>query len=675
MIKDLINELRKLIPFKITDSEIISLSLDISRTSDSKITKHINLFKSQYHLKLNSIQKNKIRDYIIGRTKQWDIKKINPINKEIIKDADIITSLKTLLTGIKRNKEGVLGTMSSRLINNTTNSKKLYEKIIEDLEKNNKQLIVLNIKHEDKLSAGLIKSTISSIYDKLSNFHNLAIIFENIDWKTIADVSVFCENFKLEDNFNVFNKQKENKNLELINFLKTNKNININKELEAGVKNYYKSLLHGFQFNDLLISSSENIKILLLQKIQLDENLYPCPDCLKKMVRGNSYPKLMQKSFECQNPNCPSRSKIGRGKRYDLLSVKRNLKLQDEKNIIKSDFAKKFRRDIFESKDYLEMLIRFYSWNNDNILILKNLANKKGAEILFGRKVEYKNFNYGLKLSKKTNLEVFLELICKNINTNKEKAENLLNSNLFCLVQGDSSNVLLSISKEITGAVTSPPYYNAREYSQWPSFLCYLIDMAINASSVYSKLKNKSLYFYNIGDIVGQDNVYVSSHMSKRRLMLGFYSVLIFEQVGFKLIDNIIWDKGEVQSKRNSTENLFPGYIKPINCYEHIFIFSKGEKNINIKNHILKLDSVKKINSKGENKLGHTAPYPESLVETVFNYMDKTGYILDPFLGSGTTVMAGIKNNIKTIGVELNSEYYKLSSNRIKNLLDKHTLS
>ena len=151
--------------------------------------------------------------------------------------------------------------------------------------------------------------------------------------------------------------------------------------------------------------------------------------------------------------------------------------------------------------------------------------------------------------------------------------------------------------------------------------------------------------------------------------MLGFYSVLIFEKIGFNFIDNIIWDKGEVQSKRNSTENLFPGYIKPINCYEHILIFGKNKNSININNHLLKLDAVIKINSKGENKLGHTAPYPEGLVETIFNHIDKTGYLLDPFLGSGTTVISGGKKDIKTVGVELNDTYYDLALNRISDAL------
>ena len=112
---------------------------------------------------------------------------------------------------------------------------------------------------------------------------------------------------------------------------------------------------------------------------------------------------------------------------------------------------------------------------------------------------------------------------------------------------------------------------------------------------------------------------------------------MIFEIVGYKLKENIIWDKGEVQSKRNSTINLFSGYVKTINCYEHILVFSKSNMGKNNRK-IEKFSPVIKINSKGENKYKHTAPYPTELVELVKPYLISGKYLLDPFLGSGTTI-------------------------------------
>ncbi|MBO6072110.1 hypothetical protein J6P59_00350 [bacterium] len=84
--------------------------------------------------------------------------------------------------------------------------------------------------------------------------------------------------------------------------------------------------------------------------------------------------------------------------------------------------------------------------------------------------------------------------------------------------------------------------------------------------------------------------------------------------------------------------NLFSGYVKPINCYEHIFVFNKSNNGTNNKK-IAKFNPVIKINSKGENIYKHTAPYPLELVELIRPYIIKNKYVLDPFVGSGTTLI------------------------------------
>lgn len=81
-----------------------------------------------------------------------------------------------------------------------------------------------------------------------------------------------------------------------------------------------------------------------------------------------------------------------------------------------------------------------------------------------------------------------------------------------------------------------------------------------------------------------------------------------------------------------------------------------------------------KINSHGKNTYGHTAPYPEELVKIILPYIQgKTGYVLDSFLGSGTTVIA-LMNKTKVLGFEMNEIYYNLSLERIKNKANQFTL-
>ena len=186
----------------------------------------------------------------------------------------------------------------------------------------------------------------------------------------------------------------------------------------------------------------------------------------------------------------------------------------------------------------------------------------------------------------------------------------------------------------------------------------------INALSVYFSATEGAYYLYNIGDIVSEDNVFVSSHTSKRRIPLGFMSCLIFDIVGFNLVGNILWDKGEVQSKRNSTNNLYSGFIKCVNCYEHFLVFRKGQYEF-LSNTVEKIVPVIKINSKGENKAKHTAPYPIDLVNLGMPYVNKDKYVLDPFLGSGTTLVWCRDNGLKGLGFEMNEDYYDLCLNNI----------
>lgn len=91
-------------------------------------------------------------------------------------------------------------------------------------------------------------------------------------------------------------------------------------------------------------------------------------------------------------------------------------------------------------------------------------------------------------------------------------------------------------------------------------------------------------------------------------------------------------------------------------------------KNIEIK---LNVDKVKyicpvmKIGKGGKNLLGHTAPYPINLVENIRELCNENSVILDPYLGSGTTVLWAKENKYKCIGIEINKDYYNLAINRI----------
>ena len=278
--------------------------------------------------------------------------------------------------------------------------------------------------------------------------------------------------------------------------------------------------------------------------------------------------------------------------------------------------------------------------------------------------------------------------------------------------------------------VTSPPYFNAREYSNWGSLESYLKDMKGILIESKRVLKNYNMIVLNVGDVICSPD---GRNSTKRKYPLGAYFTMIFEELGMTFIDDIIWDKGEVQSKRNFVGEPYPFQKYPINCYEHILIFRKFEKDIikprcpvcnkniavsnginnntytyecknpscrkskhgrgvryytrqvqkikkqkeenkieedllyHFRRDIVKLNPVIKINSKGENLVNHTAPFPITIPEyAIKSFSGVEDIVLDPFMGSGTTAIACLNTDRQYIGFELDEDYYNIAQDRIK---------
>lgn len=674
---DKLNEIKKLLPTNIEENLVISAIFDMIRKYDSLFVKELKKIKKEKGVTIDSIERNNLRKaYYYSLPNKYNIK-FEYNNEQLSLALDDFTErLKNydsnlIISSLIKRIDDV---GSNRIKNNTTEWLDYYNK---KRQKSSYSLIILKIDQKlfSRLNFNLdrLTSFIVNTYSDLENYRYLIIVFDGIiqnkdkddvTWKLIYKLSIFAENFvQFKRNFFAFHKEKQIKRLEL--FL-DERDISNSKSLAS---QFYENISCGFKFEDCYLSSDLNKKILVFKKIELDENNVPCPSCMSTIQSGNSYPEMFLRSWECKNPNCPDRSKSGRGKRFDEYGTYRYFKLSEnnKNNIISNEMYKDWHRDIFDKDlDYVSYLIKAYSWNNEHVYFVNFDEVNQSFERNITINKDLEKFDIsGIKFNELPIYKLFKNLF-EQIRLLKLNGSKKLINELEIINDNSASYLTKLLPNQIGGAITSPPYYNAREYSKWGNLIMYLIDMMINANSVYYSLCNDAYYLYNIGDIVSEDNIYIKSNMSRRRIQLGFLSCLIFEIIGYDLSGNIIWDKGEVQSKRNSTINLFSGYLKPVNCYEHMFIFKKGQRKTE-QSKIIKISPVIKINSKGENKYKHSAPYPIDLVEEIRNYAIKDKYILDPYLGSGTTLVWCKKNKYKGLGIELNCEYYNLCKENIYN--------
>ncbi len=408
--------------------------------------------------------------------------------------------------------------------------------------------------------------------------------------------------------------------------------------------------------------------LLVFEKNERDETVIPCPACRTTNVAGNSYPTLGVRSWECRNPICPERSAFDRCNRYSLASVIKQEAIKSEADQIPEDSLRRWKLDVVRDVDagaVPDMLVRHYSLHGDTVVFVDGAP---GAEDRHGRRVVHEAFEpqgvTGGAHGRFQSSAFFRRFVIERaLPANAPPVPIPHRVGGAAVYHGDCFEVLSGLGESsVDGAVTSPPYYNARGYSTWPNIYCYLFDMYNAARAVFRVLKPGSYYVFNIFDYFDNENSVVFSAMGKKRMILGAYVVNLFRRVGFELWGNVAWYKGEIEGKRNYNQgNRSPYYQAPLNCWEHCLVFRKpgGSARAGRFPGVLDAKPVYKI-VRGENVLGHTAPFPPAVPELLISQMTKGECVLDPFSGSMTTARTAHRHGLRSISIELQKDYCDL---------------
>lgn len=213
--------------------------------------------------------------------------------------------------------------------------------------------------------------------------------------------------------------------------------------------------------------------------------------------------------------------------------------------------------------------------------------------------------------------------------------------------------------------VTSPPYYNAKDYNQYDSVQDYMSEMYDIFWWVEKILQPSRMCVVNISPVlVERENRNKQSY----RIPLPFYFVPMMEQLGFEFLEDIIWKKpdGSVPNRNGGFfRHRKPVAYKPNVVTEYVLVFKKRApflidkilQNNSLVNGEYERTNVWEIQP--ETKSWHPAPFPQALVEKIIRYYSyENDIIYDPFAGSGTTgkIAKQLKRNY--ILSEINTEFY-----------------
>lgn len=263
------------------------------------------------------------------------------------------------------------------------------------------------------------------------------------------------------------------------------------------------------------------------------------------------------------------------------------------------------------------------------------------------------------------------------------------------IIIGDSRSMSETRDHSIDLIITSPPYWQIKDYENvkqigfGQNLHEYLRDLYKVWKECYRVIKLGRRLCINIGDQFARSIIY------GRYKIIPLHSECISqcEQIGFDFMGSIIWQKKTTMNTTGGA-SIMGSFPYPPNGmveidYEHILIFKKPGDSVKQDEEIKKKSEITKEEWKeyfsghwyfgGARQIEHQAMFPEELPKRLikmFSFYGET--VLDPFLGSGTTVKVALDLNRNAVGYEINGDYLSIIKNKLgfpeDCLLSNHSL-
>ena len=250
------------------------------------------------------------------------------------------------------------------------------------------------------------------------------------------------------------------------------------------------------------------------------------------------------------------------------------------------------------------------------------------------------------------------------------------------IVCGDARDMKPVDDASVALVVTSPPYFAGKEYEQalgeghipgtYVEFLAMLRDVFAECKRVLEPGGRIAVNVANLG-------------RKPYRSLSGDVLQILQDDLGLLPRGEIIWQKA-----KGATGSIAVGsYLSASNpvirdITERVVVASKGrfdravprkereQRGMPYENTIEKDEffestlDVWEIRPEHARKVGHPAPFPVELPERLLQlYTYRGDVVLDPFLGSGSTAVAAVRNDRRYVGYDTDPEYVELAERRV----------
>ena len=253
------------------------------------------------------------------------------------------------------------------------------------------------------------------------------------------------------------------------------------------------------------------------------------------------------------------------------------------------------------------------------------------------------------------------------------------------LINGDARDLSFLEDESIHLIVTSPPYWNLKRYNEHPDQLGHINDYEFflkELDKVWREIFRVLVTGGRLVCVVG--DVCVSRREFGRHLVFPLHSDICVScrKIGFDNLNPIIWHK--IANAHFEVENGSKFLGKPYepnaiikNDIEFILMQRKPggyRKPTELQREMSKIDKkdfngwFKQIwNIPGASTKKHPAPFPLELASRLvrmFSFQDDT--VLDPFCGTGTTMIASLKYGRNSIGIDIDPAYCRMAEKLLK---------